>query len=147
MAKGDFRFEGSRRMQRRIRSLAAASGDAAALSLRLEGEFIMTRAKQASSGKGVPVDLGALRSSGHVQDVERRGKDLSVTMGFGGPAGAGNLGETNKETVGYALIQHEALHFSHRIGEPKYLERPMKEAIPGMPRRIAARIDKEIAKS
>lgn len=146
MARGDFELRGSRQMQRRLRQLVTESGDAVARGLRLEAEFIMTRAKKASSGKGVPVDFGVLRSSGHVQDVERHGKELSVTMGFGGPAGAGNLGETNKETVGYALVQHEALHFSHRIGEPKYLERPMRDALPGMPNRIADTIRKEALK-
>lgn len=147
MARGDFELRGSREMQRRLRRLARDSGDAVARALRLEAEVeIMTRAKKSAEGKGVPVDEGVLRSSGHVKDVERRGVELSVTMGFGGPAGSGNLGETNKEDVGYAVIQHEGLNFQHRIGEPKYLERPMMEAIPGMAQRIADRIRKEALK-
>jgi hypothetical protein len=111
-------------------------------ALRVEAEVeVMTPAKKSiRGGEGVPVDLGPLRSSGHVKDVERRGKELSVAMGFGGPAGAGNLGETNREYVGYAIIQHENPNFHHTVGSWKYLEIPFNRAIVGMAERIAKEV-------
>ncbi len=98
---------------------------AAEAALFEEAEAIMARSKD----EFVPVDEGILRASGHVQLPVRTGGDVSVTLAYGGPAEA------------YAVIQHERLDFNHpHGGGPKYLERPLVEAVPGMGDRIAARI-------
>src|SRR4051812_22825560 len=53
----------------------------------------------------VPVDEGILKASGYVAPVDTRDDEVSVTMGFGGPAGD------------YALVQHENEFFHHTVGE------------------------------
>lgn len=125
--KASFQLKGSRAMQRRMRRIARTQVGRVEGALRMEAEEIMTRSKR----DFVPVDLGALRTSGHVKPPERSGRDVSVTLAYGGPAAP------------YALIQHEALHFSHRVGGPKYLERPLRDAIPGMNQRLAKRLGLE----
>jgi hypothetical protein len=114
-------------MQARIARVGRTASNAAERALRIEGERIMTRSKQ----EFVPVDLGALRASGHVQEPTRRGKDVEVVMAYGGPAAP------------YALIQHENPDFRHRVGQWKYLEQPMREAEPGMADRLAKALSLE----
>ena len=80
-------------------------------------EQIMTEAK----GQ-VPVDTGNLRASGHVLPPEWIGNWVLVTLGFGGPAGAG---KGQRKDVGYAKHVHENLTARHKVGNAKYLERPM----------------------
>jgi len=113
-------------------------------------EQIMTEAK----GQ-VPVDTGNLRASGHVLPPEWIGNWVLVTLGFGGPAGKGSgkfisgpyrgkkeaggkytatgkpaapgkrggYGAALKE-IGYAMAVHE-VNARHKVGNWKYLERPM----------------------
>lgn len=62
----------------------------------------------------VPVDTGALRSTGSVKPSVIAGDSVTVEMGFGGPAAP------------YALIVHERLGAHHPIGQAKYLEEPLQ---------------------
>jgi hypothetical protein len=107
-------------------------------ALRIEAEEIMTVSKR----DHVPVDLGPLRASGTVGDVTRRGKTLSVPMQFGGASAP------------YALAVHEhpsdhspptwegkVIEFSPTGRGPKYLEQPMRDAQPELPKRLAAHLD------
>lgn len=71
--------------------------------LYVEAERVMTDSKK----NYVPVDTGVLRSSGFVKLPTVTADEISVTLGFGGPAGTGNQGETNKKDCGYAFIVHE----------------------------------------
>lgn len=95
-----------------LEGLEDKSEEAIAVTLRSEGEAIMTDVKASRPGKGVPVDTGALRSSGVV-----RGPNLAspgeptVKLTFGGPSAP------------YALVQHERLDFTHDVGEARYLVR------------------------
>jgi len=82
-----------------------------------EGEKIMATSKR----DYVPVDTGMLRSTGHVRLPQ---KGPVVYFGYGGPASK------------YARVQHDGM-YHHKIGERKYLERPLMIAIPGMGDRIA----------
>jgi hypothetical protein len=130
-------------------------------ALRLEAEGIMRESKD----KFVPIDLGALKSSGKVEPVKITGSEISVLLAFG------------DSSAPYALAVHE--HPSehspptwrgHGVGSPvkplfawmpsatlskaygaginwskpgtgaKYLEKPMVTAIEGMASRIAARV-------
>lgn len=91
----------------RVRRRAEALAKQMPLTLRAVGEEIMTDIKDSRPGKGVPKDTGVLASTGRVEMDEQGRMQLS----FGGPAAP------------YALIQHEALHFQHRVGEPRYLIR------------------------
>jgi hypothetical protein len=98
-----------------------------AAELYRQGEAIMTDSQR----HYVPVDQGTLRGSGHVKQPDIRGTRVSVTLGYGGAASA------------YALIQHEAMHFAHTVGGPKYLERPVNASA----RKVAQAIDAVIEKS
>ncbi|MCK5640807.1 MAG: hypothetical protein KAJ19_08420 [Gammaproteobacteria bacterium] len=107
----------------------------------------------------VPVDQGILRSSGFVLGPIKKGTVFVLTMGFGGPAGKGNLGETNNEDVGYAVIIHEnpragktgGLSPSNKkyktwskVGGWKYLERPLKKWRPKITKAIVRAVDKGV---
>lgn len=135
-----FELRGQREMQQRLRDLARRFPKATEDALYLEGEKIMTKSKQ----DYVPVDDGTLRSSGHVKKPERRGKEVSVRMVYGG------------SSAPYALTIHEnpSVHDPptwrgvevkfHPDGRgPKYLQKPMNEAIPGMSSRIAAHLESQ----
>jgi hypothetical protein len=78
--------------------------------LRLIGEEIMTDVKASAPGHGVPVDTGALRASGVVEQPE----PFVVELSFGSAA------------VQYALLQHEGLEYHHTIGEARYLVRGLE---------------------
>lgn len=66
----------------------------------------------------VPIDTGALRSSGFVQQPEVKGNEISVTVAYGGAAAP------------YAVIQHENLEYHHEPPtQAKYLETPLVERI------------------
>lgn len=85
-----------------------------------EGERIMARSKQ----EFVPVDTGALKASGHVVPPTTH-PDLAVELVYGGPS------------VPYAVTQHETPWFVHPVGQWKYLEQPLMDAVDGMPERLA----------
>jgi hypothetical protein len=98
------------------RRVASASRDLSrtfGVSLRAIGEEIMTDVKSSRAGHGVPVDTGALRSTGLVEGPEVTSTPR-VTLSFGGPAAP------------YALAQHERLDYQHRVGEPRYLVRGLE---------------------
>jgi hypothetical protein len=78
-----------------------------------EAEKVMAVSKEY-----VPVDTGALRSSGHVQQPSVNGNVAEVTMSYGGPS------------VDYAVIVHEDLNAHHPHGVSKYLETPLNAALP-----------------
>jgi len=82
-------------------------GRAAPSGLRVIGEEIMTDVKASRPGAGVPVDTGALRSTGRVEGP----KNNVVILSFGGVAAP------------YALVQHEDMTLHHTVGEPRYLVR------------------------
>lgn len=134
-----FELRGTKAMQRRIRVLASQFPNRVEQALRIEAELILTRSKR----DFVPVDLGPLRASGFVHDVERKGKELSVTLAFGGAAAP----------YAIAVHEHPSAHsppswegkaisdigkWSEDGRGPKYLERPLMAAVAGMARRIAA---------
>lgn len=119
-----FELRGGREMRQRLERMARRFPDTMKMALRTEAELIMARSK----AEFVPVDLGVLRASGHVQQPVKKGGAVEVTLAYGGAAEA------------YALIQHERLDFQHRVGQAKYLERPMMDAMPGMGERIGARV-------
>lgn len=136
-----FKVRGASAMARKIRNIAQAQPDKVLKALYLEAELIITDSKR----NYVPIDLGTLRNSGYVALPERSGNTVSIKFGFGGAASA------------YAIAVHEtpskydppswkgnAVSFGQRRsgGErgPKYLERPLRNALPAIPQRIADRI-------
>ena len=129
-----FTMEGLDKLTKRLDKSGKLSPQAMAGPLKLEAELIMTKAKRLT-----PVDLGTLRSSGHVKKPVVTRKTAKVLLGFGGAASA------------YALAVHEhpSRHspsswrggVSFTSGGPKYLERPVKEARKGFGRRVARHLD------
>lgn len=103
------------------------------------GEQIMTEAKRQT-----PVDTGNLRASGHVTQPQWVNTWCHVTLGFGGPAGAG-AGQT--KPVGYAVFVHENLTARHPVGNAKYLERPMLAWASKLEAKIAADLRAELVRT
>lgn len=83
----------------------------------------------------VPVDTGALKSTGRVTKPQASptGTVIKVTIAYGGQLGTGDIGTSGrlhiKKWVDYAVVQHEA-NYSHRVGKKKYLEDPAYRAHP-----------------
>lgn len=142
-------------MAKNMRRLTSNTGDRAKTALRGEAETIMTRSKR----EFVPVDEGTLRSSGHVQDPVRRGKEVSVTMAYGGAASPYALAvhehpskfsppswEGKGVTGGVQGRDAQGRFTSGRVTfnpegrGPKYLERPFRQQQKGMAQRLAAKI-------
>lgn len=96
-----------------------------AMSMYQTCELIMTDSKE----NYCPVDIGTLRDSGHVDPPELQGDNITVWMGYGGPADH------------YALIQHERLDYHHTVGQAKYLEIPTLNAQKGLETRLARVFD------
>lgn len=123
-------------MRQRLASIGRGFGMAVERALREEAEEIMRQSKN----KFVPIDNGALKGSGFVNDVVRKGKNISVVLGFGGDA----------EAYALAVHEHPSAHsprswgsgpVNFKRGGPKYLEKPINKAVPGMDNRIAKRVD------
>lgn len=108
--------------------------------LYMEGEECMSASKPL-----VPVLHGFLRASGFVQLPVLDGPTVTVELGFGGVAGAGNQdGETNDQPVGYAVYVHEDLTAHHTVGQAKFLEQPFNERKESMSERMGGRIEAKL---
>ena len=117
MPKTVVKLKGLKEALSTVKGLARKYPEAGFRALVRQGELAMTDSKD----NYVPVDEGQMRASGHV--VPEKDKK-QVTLGFCGPAGIGNQGESNKEDVGYAVIQHEGI-FEHTVGTDHYLQKPL----------------------
>jgi hypothetical protein len=135
-------LEGAEELRAALAALGARAIGAAALALNEAAEEIMTEAKRRT-----PVDTGNLRASGHVAPPEI-GVDGVVreTLGFGGPAGTGNRGETNAEAVGYAVPVHYDLAKRHPVGQALFLESAMLDAAGGLEAKLAESLRAELAR-
>lgn len=81
----------------------------------------------AQSQQQVPVDTGALRSSGHINDLETGSGLIQGSIGYGAP---------------YAFYVHEDLHMHHpRGGKAKYLSDPMQSALSSLARWMEGRLE------
>ena len=88
-----------------------------------EAEIVMGKSKAI-----VPVDTGALRSTGHVERPKRERSSVDIGLAYGGPA------------VGYAVIVHENMTARHKVGQAKYLEEPLLSSIKTIQRRLQGAI-------
>lgn len=105
-------FEASVRHMRRLPDVARAGIEEAVV---IEGEVILQRAEGF-----VPVETGALRDSGRVEDPVHERYRVSVDVVFG-----------NQE-VQYAWVVHEDMQTRREDGIAKYLEMPaVQEFSPG----------------
>lgn len=76
-----------------------------------------------------PEKTGRLRRTIRSEGPFREGKRIWCLVLAGG------------DGVDYALVVHEDLEAFHRVGGPKYIERPLKESAPSMASRVARRAD------
>lgn len=102
---------GIKKMVRQIDAMLREAGEANASGVRVAGEAIMTDVKASGPGKGVPVDEGALRSSGRVLGPNKTRGEANADLVFGNAAAP------------YALYQHERTDLNHKVGEARYLIR------------------------
>jgi hypothetical protein len=105
----EIRVTGLEEMQRKLTALGEKFPKEIRSALFIEAETIMTDSKT----NYVPVDLGMLKSTGHVIPPEHRGGELITVLSYGGPAAP------------YAEEQHEELGYWHDKGQAKYLEVPL----------------------
>lgn len=113
MSAMDFTITGAEQFSALMDQLGDRAPRAVQGSLHRSAERVMTISKD----QFVPVDTGALRSSGTVQS-EIRGNVIEVLLGYGGAAS------------GYAIYVHE-INKNYRGGRQwKFLEQPLKAAIP-----------------
>lgn len=114
----------------KLRELASKFPDRVASAIYKEAQIEMTEAKRRT-----PVDTtahaphpGQLRASGGVMEPERHGRNISVTLYFGGGA------------VDYAIYVHEILENFHPVGQAKFLESTLNESRPYMLGRLGKRL-------
>lgn len=104
-----------------------------------------------SKSEFVPVDLGTLRASGTVKPVKRSGTNYSVTLYYGGPSAPYALAVHEHPSehsppswrgkgVEDILAVRTRIPWSLDGRGPKYLERPLLQAMDGMAERLGARI-------
>lgn len=109
---------------KRLKQLQEQLPDEFGNALRQEAEIEATEIK-----KRTPVETGALRASIQVEGPIRDGRKVTCKISAGGPAEP------------YALVVHEDLEAYHKVGEAKYIERPLAESAPHLAERVAKRID------
>ncbi len=109
------KLDGGDELFRKLKQLGPEALKTAAASLYRSAERTMTRSKE----DFVPVDTGALRSTGTVMPPEITQNNITVELGYGGPS------------VDYAVIVHEDPSAHHKPPTQwKYLETPLKEDEP-----------------
>lgn len=137
---GDFgsSITGLAEAQARLRKAKSDTEDRLRAALAEEANAVLTAA-QAS----VPVDKGELRDSGTVSAVEVEGSVVSVTVGFGSGPSAAYAAAVHETPSAYDPPSWRKTPPHFRIGGPKFLERPIKEASAGLADRIAAKLFKE----
>jgi hypothetical protein len=120
MASG---FMGGDVMLSKILNIAREMPEKVGKAIAQEAEIEATEVKRRT-----PVDLGALRSSIHVEGPHYERSSIYASIVAGGVAAP------------YAIIVHEDLAAFHPVGQAKYLESVIMESRRWMAQRIAARI-------
>lgn len=118
---------GTAEMKGNLLELARRSRKAIERGVKEFAEVEMTEMK-----KNVPVDTGTLKSSGYVDAPKREGNTVSIELGFGGAA------------EDYAIPVHEDMEAFHRVGGPKYVERPLAQSAPHFADRVGASVKDDL---
>lgn len=129
MAPRSVRIVGLARVRANLRKFGAAGNKALKRQLHTEANLIAG----ASKDRFVPVDEGVLRSSIHAPLPSEKSGVVIQEIVAGGPAAP------------YAARQHEDMTLRHTVGGPKYLERPVLEALDsGLNNRLADAVGKAV---
>lgn len=122
-------MKGAAAMIAKLKAIAAKFPDRVATALYTEAQIEATEMKRRT-----PVDTtenaphpGNLRNSIHVEEPERNGRMISVTIATGVQAP-------------YAIYVHENPDAFHPIGQWKFMESVLNESRPHMAARIAKRV-------
>lgn len=117
------RLSGQKTIFQHLQHIARNAPDEFVKACKQEGNVELTEMRRRT-----PVEFGPLRAS-LTLSVERRGKQIIVEFGAGGPSAP------------YAIYVHERTELFHKVGEAKFIERPLKEVAPHWNARIARRIN------
>jgi hypothetical protein len=152
-------MQGDAELLAKLEKLAEYAQGAIANGLYEGAETIMLDAKHRT-----PVDTGNLRASGHVVPVDKERAidtqgNVTFELGFGGPAGSGNLGgETNSPRtsgltgrphdgdVGYAVFVHETGPRAGGAGERKFLDHAIQAQQNQVLEQVTLWVNREIKK-
>ena len=85
--------------------------------------------REIKTGGWVPVDKDDLRKSGKVERVQVNQFTRKTVISFNTP---------------YAWEQHENLDFKHKIGQAKFVERPMLMKMSGMTGRLSEDVRRRV---
>ncbi|CAB4190564.1 hypothetical protein UFOVP1196_71 [uncultured Caudovirales phage] len=118
------KFTGVEQLKQKLARLAKKIPLETASALYMEAQVEMTEAKRRT-----PREFGPLRASGFVTLPTISGRNISVTLAFGGVA------------AGYAVYVHEIVGLNHPIGQDHFLSSTLNESVPYMAKRIARRIE------
>lgn len=127
-------------LKMKMRALGDAGFRALVASAHEQFEGVMTTSKE----EYVPVDQGPLRASGTVLPPSVSGGRAEITMGFGGPAAPYAIAVHENPRAGKTGgLSPSGKPYEHwaRTGQWKYLETPLKAAMPGMRDKLVAGID------
>ena len=133
------------------RHMAKVVGEAA----HVEAEKTMARSKN----DFVPVDLGALKNSGHVAPLVVEGKKAIIELGYGGPAapyalavheipppGGGGYSQAAMDArIEGGNLSAPTRTATHKVGQWKYLEQPLFEDLPEYDKHMAEDLAKALA--
>ena len=135
-------ISGGEELSRKLKILGPLAAKVSAQSLYQSAEEVMAESKE----QYVPVDVGALRSTGKVLR-KKEGNDEIIILSYGGPVKGSYRNKRGElvENVHYAVHVHEDLQAHHPVGEAKYLEKPLMEAIPQIQKNLAADIEDAIS--
>ncbi len=117
-------IKGLDKVEKNLNKMLKTHPDALAAALYQEGFSIM-----AESQKKVPVDTGRLRASGYVAPPQEGDGAPTVELGYG---------------TDYGIFVHERTEARHSVGEAKFLEKAVNEAMAGYNRRLLARTQQNI---
>jgi hypothetical protein len=123
-------IRGAKEMTAKLRQIATKFPERVEAAIYQEAQIEATEMKRRT-----PVDItedaphpGNLRNSIHVEEPERQGKIISVTVATGAQAP-------------YAIYVHENPDAIHPVGEWKFMESVLNESRSSMAGRIARRVD------
>lgn len=111
-------------MRMRVQLFAEGLHEAIGPALQEEMKIELEHARERT-----PIRDGFLRGSYKLGEIERWGKSVRVGILVGGAEAP------------YALYVHENLDAHHEVGEPKFLERTLRESRPFMAARVARRLE------
>ena len=127
---------GLQEVQTRLTQFAQRHPVLVAKALTDEARFIMRE-----SFYEVPYDTGSLRNSGFVDPPTISSRNISIKLGYGGPAVKVNPKSGQLTTV-YAVEVHENMNTAHKIGKAKFLYDPIMRNAEKLSQRLVDSVER-----